>query len=58
MRGFKTYLAAALGVAATIAYAMKYIDREQYEVIVAVVGFGGLAALRSGIKKSIPKEMD
>ena len=51
MKGFKTYLAAALGVAATGAYAMKYIDRDQYELIAAAVGFGGLAALRAGVSR-------
>ena len=51
MKGYKTYACCTLGILATIIYALGYIDKETYLTIVTVTGFGGIAALRAGVKK-------
>ena len=51
MKGYKTYACCTLGILATIIYALGYIDKETYLTISMVTGFGGIAALRSGVKK-------
>lgn len=50
--GKKTYITAAVLGLASFALAMGWIDKEQYQVIVGLLGSLGLAALRSGVDKS------
>jgi len=50
LKGKKTYLV-ALGIAiATGALQMGWIDQKTYEWIIGILGAGGLAAIRAGIK--------
>lgn len=52
LEGKKTYITAAgLGLA-SFALAMGWLSKEQYQVIVGLLGSLGLAALRSGVAKS------
>ena len=49
--GYKTYLC-ALGIGlATAAKVLGWIDEATYQTIVALLGAGGLAALRAGVSK-------
>jgi hypothetical protein len=51
LEGRKTYIiAAALGLA-SFALGLGWLDREQYEIIVGLLGSMGLAALRAGVTK-------
>ncbi len=52
LEGKKTYITAAVLGLASFALAMGWIDKEQYQVIVGLLGSLGLAALRSGVAKS------
>ena len=52
MGGYKTYLFAFLIALATFAKVMGWIDEKTYEMILALLGAGGLAALRAGVAKS------
>jgi hypothetical protein len=51
LAGKKTYLSAAVLALATFAQAMGWISQEQGQVILALAGSLGLAALRAGISK-------
>jgi hypothetical protein len=52
MSGYKTYLV-AVGIAlATFAKAMAWIDQPTYEIILGLLGAGGIAFLRAGVTKS------
>lgn len=55
MKGIRTYIASGLGILATLAYGLGRLSTEQYLTIVGVVGFGGMAALRSGVKRDVRK---
>jgi hypothetical protein len=51
MAGKKTYItAAALGLA-SFALAMGWLDRQQYDIVLGLLGSLGLAALRAGVAK-------
>jgi hypothetical protein len=52
--GKKTYITAAVLGLASFALAMGWIEKEQYQVIVGLLGSLGLAALRSGVAKPTP----
>jgi hypothetical protein len=51
LSGYKTYLSAAMGVVATGALAMGYIDEKTFAMIATVAGFLGLGFARAGMKK-------
>jgi hypothetical protein len=51
LTGKKTYLAAGGIALATFALWMGWIDQKFYEVLLGLLGAGGLAALRQGVKK-------
>jgi hypothetical protein len=53
--GYKTYLTAALGIILTGALGMGYIDQNQYNIILGILGSLGLAFLRAGVTKSGPQ---
>ena len=55
LSGKKTYIAAALGIILTGALGLGYINQDQYNVIIAILGSLGLAALRAGVTKSGPE---
>ena len=50
--GKKTYISAIVLALVTFAKAMSWIDQSSYELLLGVVGAGGLAALRAGVTKS------
>jgi hypothetical protein len=52
LNGKKTYITAAVLGLASFAMALGWLDKEQYQVIVGLLGSLGLAALRSGVAKS------
>ena len=49
--GKKTYITAVVVALASFALAMGWLSKEQYQVILGLLGSLGLAALRSGIEK-------
>ena len=49
--GKKTYITAVVAALASFAMAMGWLSKEQYQVILGLLGSLGLAALRSGIEK-------
>ena len=49
--GKKTYITAVVAALASFAMAMGWLSKEQYQVILGLLGSMGLAALRSGIEK-------
>jgi|WetSurMetagenome_2_1015567.scaffolds.fasta_scaffold38931_3 hypothetical protein len=55
LAGYKTYIFAAAIALATFAKAVGWIDDNAYQVILALFGAGGLAALRAGVTKSGPQ---
>ena len=55
MPGKKTYIIAALVALATFAKTMSWIDDQTYQLILGLLGAGGLAALRAGVTKSGPQ---
>ena len=50
--GKKTYITAVMAALASFALAMGWLTKEQYQVILGLLGSLGLAALRSGVAKS------
>ena len=51
LEGKKTYITATALALASFALAMDWLSKEQYQVIVGLLGSLGLAALRSGVAK-------
>lgn len=49
--GHKTYVLAALAILAVLGYAGDMYSREALEMILTILGFGSIAALRHGIEK-------
>ncbi|MCL4500445.1 MAG: hypothetical protein M1438_01150 [Deltaproteobacteria bacterium] len=54
MSGKKTYIAAGLIGLVTVARVLGWIDDALYQTLLALLGAGGLAALRAGVTKSGP----
>jgi hypothetical protein len=52
--GKKTYITAVVLGLASFALAMGWITKEQYQIVIGLLGSLGLAALRSGVAKSGP----
>ena len=50
LKGYKTYIVAALGVIINGAFAMGMIPVEYLGFVNAILGFLGLSALRAGVK--------
>jgi hypothetical protein len=50
--GKKTYIIAVMAALASFALAMGWLTKEQYQLILGLLGSLGLAALRSGVAKS------
>jgi hypothetical protein len=51
LEGKKTYITAAVLALTSFALAMGWLSKEQYQVIVGLLGSLGLAALRSGVSR-------
>ena len=54
LEGKKTYITAAVLALASFALAMGWLSKDQYQVILGLLGSLGLAALRSGVTKGGP----
>ena len=52
LEGKKTYIATLGGVLSVLAYSQGMFDREVLDMLIALFGLSGIAALRSGIAKS------
>jgi hypothetical protein len=52
LEGKKTYITAGVAALASFALAMGWLNQEQYQVILGLLGSLGLAALRSGVARS------
>ena len=50
LSGYKTYVLAVLGGSVVSGYFLGYIDLEFAQMLLALLGFGGLVTLRSSIK--------
>jgi len=51
LEGKKTYITAVVVALASFAMAMGWLTKEQYQLILGLLGSLGLAALRSGVAK-------
>lgn len=51
LRGKKTYICAALGAIATGVYLAGFIDQATWAAVMALLGFGTAAALRTGMNR-------
>ena len=56
--GKKTYITAVVAALASFALAMGWLSQAQYEVILGLVASLGLAALRSGVAKSLTDQIE
>ena len=56
LQGKKTYITAAVVALASFALAMGWLTKEQYQVIIGLLGSLGLAALRSGVTRAAADE--
>ncbi len=52
LEGKKTYITAVVVALASFAMAMGWLTKEQYQLILGLLGSLGLAALRSGVARS------
>lgn len=50
LKGKKTYIVALLVAVATAAHQLGYIDAAMYTTALGLLGAGGLATLRAGVK--------
>lgn len=55
LRGYKTYLIAAVMAALAVSRALNWIDEATYQTLLGLLGASGLATLRAGVKKSGPR---
>jgi hypothetical protein len=53
LRGYKTYIMAACGLLTIGTYAIHKIDAQTATMLLGMFGFGGIAALRSAVSKSV-----
>jgi hypothetical protein len=51
LSGYKTHICAAVGVVVTLLYLVGVVDAPMWEAVLALAGFGGLSALRDGVRK-------
>jgi len=49
LKGYKTYILAGVGAAATFCFMLGWINAELYQLIMSAVGLGTVATLRHAI---------
>jgi len=49
--GYKTYICVAIGLVLALLRGLDLIDPEYYMVLLGLIGFGSVGAVRSAIKK-------
>ncbi|MFA4902883.1 MAG: hypothetical protein WC600_09070 [Desulfobaccales bacterium] len=57
LNGWKTYVCAAALIGLSVARNLGYITTDLYDILLPIVGGGGLAALRSAVTKSGPQSI-
>ena len=57
LNGWKTYICAAALIGLSVAHNLGYISNNLYEILLPILGGGGLAALRSAVTKSGPQSI-
>ena len=57
LNGWKTYVCAAALIGLSVAHNLGYISNNLYEILLPILGGGGLAALRSAVTKSGPQSI-
>lgn len=55
LNGWKTYVCAGALIALSVAHSLGYISNSLYDILLPILGGGGLAALRSAVTKSGPQ---
>lgn len=53
LTGYKTYIVTFLGVLVTIAMALGYLNSDFGFMVLGILGFGSVAALRSAVKTEV-----
>jgi hypothetical protein len=56
--GKKTYITAVVAALVSFARAMGWLSQEQYQVILGLLASLGLAALRSGVAKTLTDQIE
>jgi hypothetical protein len=51
LKGKKTYILSGLGALVVFAYFLGFIDYQVLDLLLGLLGFGSLAALRAGVAK-------
>lgn len=57
LNGWKTYVCAAALIGLSVAHNLGYVSNNLYEILLPILGGGGLAALRSAVTKSGPQSI-
>jgi hypothetical protein len=57
LNGWKTYVCAAALIGLSVAHNLGYISNDLYDILLPILGGGGLAALRSAVTKSGPRSI-
>lgn len=57
LNGWKTYVCAAALIGLSVAHSLGYISNNLYDILLPILGGGGLAALRSAVTKSGPQSI-
>ena len=52
LKGKKTYILASLTALLTLAHSLDYIDSTTYQTLLALLGSGTIATLRSGMNET------
>ncbi len=55
LNGWKTYFCAAALIGLSVAHNLGYVQNDLYDILLPILGGGGLAALRSAVTKSGPQ---
>ncbi|MFZ5448596.1 MAG: hypothetical protein ACOZFS_08190 [Thermodesulfobacteriota bacterium] len=57
LNGWKTYVFAAALIGLSVAHSYGYVSNELYDILLPILGGGGLAALRSAVTKNGPQSI-
>jgi len=57
LNGWKTYVCAVALIGLSAAHSLGYISNDLYDILLPILGGGGLAALRSAVTKNGPRSI-
>jgi hypothetical protein len=57
LKGGKTYVCAAALIGLSVAHSLGYVSNDLYDILLPILGGGGLASLRSAVTKSGPQSI-